>query len=179
MAGAREVEDHDVVKDPAHRAPEGVVLREAPPPELRLLVAGEDDIEVPIFVVPPVYHVEEQPGVLRVEVAVADLVDDEARGLDEGADGPVLAAVFSGLGQDVVQLRHLDEVRLHHPPAAFVAECHREMCLPRTGRPDEGGVPMGVERCERRYGPEPVEAVPGELAEVEVLERPQVPYGEP
>ena len=42
----------------------------------RVFVAGEDDVEVAFFVVPPVNQVEEQPSILLVELTVPNFINN-------------------------------------------------------------------------------------------------------
>ena len=43
-----------------------------------MLVAGKHNIEVALLVVPPVNQIEEQPGILFIELTVSHLVNNQA-----------------------------------------------------------------------------------------------------
>ena len=69
--------EHDcVVKDPVLGAQQDIVLVKGGVPLGRVPVAGEDDVVAARLVVSPVDHIEEQPGVLLVELTVAHLINN-------------------------------------------------------------------------------------------------------
>ena len=63
---ALNVEYRGDVKDPVQGTQQGVVLIEVASPMGRVLVAGKDDIEVTLLVVPPVNEIEEQSGIFLI-----------------------------------------------------------------------------------------------------------------
>jgi len=56
---ALNVEYRGIIKDPIQRTQQGIVLIEVASPVGGVLVAGEDDIEVALLVVPPVNQIKE------------------------------------------------------------------------------------------------------------------------
>ena len=80
---APNIEDRSIVKDAVKGAQEGIVLVECFSPAARALVAGKDNVVIALLVVPSVNKIEEEPGVLLVELAMANLVNNEAGRTDE------------------------------------------------------------------------------------------------
>ena len=70
------VEYCGIVKDPVQGAQQGVILIEVGSPVGRMLVTGKYNIEVAFFVVSPVNQVEEQPGILLVELTVPHFINN-------------------------------------------------------------------------------------------------------
>ena len=78
MAGAGKIEDHDIIENPVHCTFESVLFCKALFPELRLFVAGKDNVETAFLVVTAVNHVKEKPCVFNVKIAVADFINNQA-----------------------------------------------------------------------------------------------------
>lgn len=169
---AHDVEDRSIIKDTVKGAQEGVFLIEVLSPQGRTPVAGEDDVESALLVVAAVNQVEEKAGVLLVEFAVPDLVNDEAGRTDEAGEHGGRLLRPPGGGELVSKLRRLDEIGLQAVLAAFVAESLSQVRFARSGRANESQVPVGVDGCE---GPDALEllqvgeALAPEHTEVEVL----------
>ena len=75
-----------------------------------VLVAGEDDIEVAFLVVSPVNQIEEQPGILFIELTVPHLVNNQARRTHKAIQHGCFLSCTPGSGELVPQLGHLNEV---------------------------------------------------------------------
>ena len=73
-------------------------------PQGRIPVAGEDDVVGPFLVVAPVNQVEEEPGVLLVELTVANLINDEAGGPHETGEHGGRLLCPAGGGELVTEL---------------------------------------------------------------------------
>lgn len=76
----------------------------------RVLVAGEDDIEATFFVVSPVNQVEEQSGILPVELTAAYLINNQARWTHEAVENSGFLSSPPFLSKLIVierQCRHL------------------------------------------------------------------------
>ena len=150
---APDVKDRSVVKYTVQGAQERVVLVEVLPPERGVLVAGKDQIKSPLLVVAAVNQVKEQTGVLLVKLAMPNFINNQAGRADERGQGAGLLAEPPGVGKLVAQLRCLNEVGLQPVLAAFIAESHGEMGLPRAGRTDESEVLVAVDSCKGREAP--------------------------
>ena len=71
-AFALNVEYRGIVKDPVQGTQQGVIFVEVGSPMRRMFVAGKYIIEVTFLVVSPVNQIKEQPGILLVELTVAN-----------------------------------------------------------------------------------------------------------
>ena len=139
-----DAENSGIIKDAVQRAQKRIVLVEILPPKRRAFVACKDKVVCPFLVVAAVHHVEEQARALFVELAMPDLVDDQAGGTDEGSQSACLLAQPSGICELVPKLGRLDEISLQAMLAALVPERHCQMCLPCPCRADERNVLVGV-----------------------------------
>ena len=101
---AVDVKDGGSVKDPVECAQQGVLLVEVLPPQGRIPVAGEDDVVSPFLVVAPVNQVKEEPGVLLVELTVANLINDETGGPHETGEHGGRFLCPAGCGELVPEL---------------------------------------------------------------------------
>lgn len=104
MALSTQLEQHRIIEDPVQRTQQGVIFIELVPPCSGHGVAGEDHVETSFLVVPAVHKVEEQPGVLGVEHAVSDFIDDQTGRLDQVADHLSFIAEPPGRREHVVEL---------------------------------------------------------------------------
>ena len=150
VALALDVEHDGIVKYPVQGTQQGIVLVEVGFPLRRVLVAGEDDVAAALFVVPPVNQVEEQPGVLLVELAVAYLINNETGGTNQSIQYGRLFTGPAGGGELVPQLGHLNEIGLDASLTAFIPKCLSQMGLAGSGRANEGQIPAGIDGRQRR-----------------------------
>ena len=67
-----------LIKDAVKRAQKRRILIEIFAPESRVLVAGEDHIEMTFLVVTPVNQIKEQLRIFLVEFAMANLINNQA-----------------------------------------------------------------------------------------------------
>ena len=79
-------ENGGIIKDPVKGAQQGGILAEELAPFVRPFIAREDHDVRTFFVIPAVDHVEEHPGALLIEDTPANLVNDQACGLDQVVD---------------------------------------------------------------------------------------------
>ena len=86
-----------------------------------MLVAFEDNIEVTLLVVPPINEIEEQPGILLIELTVAHFINNQAERPYQAVENGGFLASSPGCGKLVPQLRHLNEVGFNAPLTALVA----------------------------------------------------------
>ena len=103
-----------IVKDAVQRTQQGSVFLEILAPEGRVLVAGEDHIETTFFVVAPVNQIKEQPGVLLVKGAVANLVNNQARGPHKAVETGIRLSGAPGCRESVPQFRGLKAIQARH-----------------------------------------------------------------
>ena len=139
-----DTEDSGVIKDTVQRTQKRIVLVEILPPKRRTLVARKDKVVCPFLVVAAVHHVEEQARALLVELAMPDLVDDQAGGANEGGQCACLLAQPSCVYEFVPKFGRLDEICLQAVLTALVSEHHCQMRLPCPRRTDERDVFVGV-----------------------------------
>ena len=91
------VEYRSIVKDPV-QGQQCVILVEVGSPMVRVLVTGEYNVEVTFFVVSPINQIEEQPGILLVELAVPNFINNQAGRTDEAVeDGCFLTCPSGGV----------------------------------------------------------------------------------
>ena len=142
---AADVEDGSCIKDPVECAQQGVLLVEVLPPQGRVAVAGEDDVVSPFLVVAPVNQVEEQPGILLIELTVPNFVNNQAgRAYQTIENGCFLACPSSG-GELISQLGHLNKIGFNAPLTALIAKSLSQMRLAGSGRANECQVPVGID----------------------------------
>ena len=67
-----------ISKDAVQRTQKRRVFIKVLAPESRILVAGEDHVEIAFFVVATVNQIKEQPRILLVEFAMANLINNQA-----------------------------------------------------------------------------------------------------
>lgn len=143
-------EHRGISKDPVKSTQQGIVLIEVASPVRRVLVAGEDDIEVALFVVPPVNQIKEQPGILLIELTVSYLVNNQAGRPNQTIEYGGFLTGPSGSGELVPQLGHLNEIGLYSSLATFIAKSLRKMCLTGSGWTNECQVPVGIDGRQGR-----------------------------
>ena len=144
-AFALNIEYRCVAKDPVQGAQQGVILIEVCSPMGRVLVTGEDNIEVAFFVVSPVNQVKEQPGILFVELTVTHFINNQAGGAHEAVKHRCLLSGSPGGGELVPQLWHLNEIGLNAPLAALITKRLSQMGLTGSGRANECQVSVGID----------------------------------
>ena len=98
-----------------------------------MLVAGKYNIEVAFLVVSPVNQIEEQPGILFIELTVPHLVNNQTGRTYQTIEHRGFLASPSGSGELVPQLRHLNEIGLYSSLATRIAKSLRKMCLAGFG----------------------------------------------
>lgn len=147
MALSGERHADGLVPKPVDRAFQRVFLVEQVRPFGQVLVAGKDDASG-LLGADPVDQLEEQQGLVVVEPAVSDLVDDEAGMLGKPVQQPARRPTDQGLVELVLQLVHLDEVRLDLVAAALVPDGHGEVRLAGSRRPDHDHVPLRADEGE-------------------------------
>lgn len=67
-----------LIKDAVQRTQKRRVFIKVLTPESRILVAGEDHVEIAFLIVPAVNQIKEQPRILLVEFAMANLINNQA-----------------------------------------------------------------------------------------------------
>ena len=144
MTGPAESEADGLVPESVNGTFKSIILIKEPVPLREVLVAGQDDASR-LFETDAVYQLEEEKSLLPVELAVADLIDDEAGILGKSVQKSSCAFPDESIMELLLQLIHLDEVGLHLVRAAFVADGHRKMCLSRTRRTYHDDVPLGAD----------------------------------
>lgn len=93
------VEHRGIIEDPVQGAQQRIILIEVASPVGGVLVAGENDIEVAFLVVSPVNQIEEQPGILFIELTQ----EGRTRPLSTEASLPArLAAVNLSRSSDIL-----------------------------------------------------------------------------
>ena len=70
--------DNRIIKDAVKSTQERIVLAEIFLPLCRVAVAGEDHVEIAFLIVPAVNQIKEQPRILLVEFAMANLINNQA-----------------------------------------------------------------------------------------------------
>ena len=144
------VEYRGVIKYSVQRTQQGIVLIEVTSPVRGMLVAGKYNIEVAFLVVSPVNQIEEQPGILFIELTVPHLVNNQTGRTHQTIEHRGFLASSSGSGELVPQLRHLNEIGLYSSLATRIAKSLRKMCLAGSSRTNERQIPVGIDGRQGR-----------------------------
>ena len=163
-------EHRRAVEHPVQSAQQRVVACEELIPVDRRRVAGEDQRVRALLLVPPVDDVEEHVGARPAERAPADLVDDQACRLHQGAHNFRRVAQLERPLHLVPQLRRLQVVGLVAHQAAFAPIRLREVRLADSARAYERDVLARVQVGQRRELPQRRRVAALDPFEVEVPE---------
>ena len=104
MTGPAESEADGLVPESVNGTFKSIILIKEPVPLGEVLVAGQDDASC-LFETDAVYQLEEEKSLLPVELAVADLIDDEAGILGKSVqkssrNSTTLLSLFSYIDDD-------------------------------------------------------------------------------
>ena len=143
-------ENRCIVKDAIQSTKQGGIFGEKLRPSIGLHVACENHAIGTFLAVPPVNYIEEKSGVLLVENAPADFVNNQAGWLHEKIHCTANPVELAGIREPLVQFGRFQEISLHLLFTAGAAVRHGQMCFPDAVRTNEREILVGMNRRKRR-----------------------------